>query len=50
VLSYVVRTFLDGSEAKAIAALIGSPDVRFTEADLERLARMVEQARVEERE
>ena len=51
VLSHVVRTFFDGSAAKAMSALIGSPDVRLTEADLERLARIVEQARAgEERE
>lgn len=50
VLSHVVRTFFDGSAAKAMAALIGSPDARLTEADLERLARLVEQARAEEHE
>jgi predicted transcriptional regulator len=49
VLSHVVRTFFDGSAANAMAALVGSPDVRLTEADLERLAEIVERAREEER-
>ncbi len=49
ILSHVVRTFFDGSAAKAMAALVGSPDVRLSEAELERLARIVEQAREDER-
>jgi BlaI family transcriptional regulator, penicillinase repressor len=48
-LSHVVRTFFDGSAAKAMAALVGSPAVRLSEDELEKLARIVEQAREEGR-
>jgi predicted transcriptional regulator len=44
-LSSVVRNFFDGSPAGAMAALLGSPDFRPTEAELDRLAEIVERAR-----
>lgn len=44
-LTHVVQTFFDGSAAKAMAALVGSPGVRLSSEELERLARIVEQAR-----
>lgn len=44
-LSHVVQTFFGGSAAAAMAALVGSPDTRLSAAELERLARIVEQAR-----
>jgi BlaI family transcriptional regulator, penicillinase repressor len=45
-LSHVVSTFFDGSAAKAMAALLGSSAGRVNDADLERLAELVERARV----
>jgi predicted transcriptional regulator len=44
-LSHVVRTFFGGSAAAAMAALVGSPGTRLSAAELDRLARIVEQAR-----
>ena len=49
-LSHVVRTCFGGSAAAAMAALVGSPDTRLSAAELERLARIVEQARGESEE
>ena len=46
VLSHVVRTFFDGSPSKAMAALLGSNNVH-TEAELERLSRLVDEAKGE---
>lgn len=44
-LSHVVRTFFGGSASEAMAALVGSSETRLSAAELERLARIVEQAR-----
>jgi predicted transcriptional regulator len=44
-LSHVIHTFFGGSAAAAMAALVGSPETRLSAAELERLARIVEQAR-----
>jgi predicted transcriptional regulator len=44
VLQHVVRTFFQGSAAKAMAALVGSSS-RLSEADLDRLTRVIEDAR-----
>jgi BlaI family transcriptional regulator, penicillinase repressor len=44
-LTHVVKTFFGGSAAKAMAALVGSPEVRLSPEELERLARLVERAR-----
>jgi BlaI family penicillinase repressor len=49
-LSHVIRTFFGGSAGEAMAALVGSPESRLTPAELERLARIVEQARQSEEE
>ena len=44
-LTHVVRTFFDGSPAKAVAALLGSRGGRVSDAELARLAELVERAR-----
>ena len=44
-LAHLVRTFFDGSPSRAMAALIGSRDAAPTDAELERLARVVDEAR-----
>lgn len=43
-LSHVVRTFFDGSSSRAMAALLGRTG-RLSDAELERLARLIEDAR-----
>lgn len=48
-LFQVVRTFFEGSTAQAVAALLGDPNARLSEADLDRLSRLIDQARKEER-
>ncbi len=45
VLSDVIRTFFGGSAARAMAALVGSSELRLTEAELDRLSQVVEEAR-----
>jgi predicted transcriptional regulator len=49
VLSHVLRTFFEGSPSQAMAALLGSGKARPGEAELERLARLVDDARKESR-
>ena len=49
VLRHVLRTFFDDSPAKAVAAILDSSDLELTPAELERLSRMVRQARARER-
>jgi predicted transcriptional regulator len=44
-LAHVVRTFFDGSPAEAMAALLGGSAGRVSAAELDRLARMVDDAR-----
>jgi hypothetical protein len=41
-LSHIVRTFFGGSATTAATALLGSPDVRLTKSDVEKLAKLVE--------
>ena len=48
-LRHLVDTFFDGSSAKAVAALLGGEASRVSEADLERIAELVESARSETR-
>ncbi|WP_165071188.1 BlaI/MecI/CopY family transcriptional regulator [Paludisphaera rhizosphaerae] len=48
-LKRVVQTFFEGSTAQAVAALLGSPDAKLTEEDLDRIAGLIEQARKEGR-
>jgi predicted transcriptional regulator len=47
VLAHVLRTFFEGSPSRAMAALLGSGGARPGEAELERLARLVDRARKE---
>ena len=44
-LRHLVDTFFDGSSAKAVAAILGGEAARVSDEDLERIARLVEQAR-----
>lgn len=48
-LRHVVRTFFGGSAEQAAVALLGMSEVELTDADLERLAEEIEQARKEGR-
>jgi predicted transcriptional regulator len=48
-LSHVVRTFFSGSPSEAVAALLGTERSRLTDAELERLARLVSRARKKRR-
>jgi len=47
-LRRVLRTFYDGSIHKAMAALLDVSDSRLSDEDLDRIARLIEQARKEE--
>jgi predicted transcriptional regulator len=44
-LAHLVRTFFDGSPARAMAALIGSREAAPSDAELERLSRVLDEAR-----
>jgi predicted transcriptional regulator len=44
-LRHLVDTFFDGSAAKAVAALVGGEVARVSEDDLDRIARLVDDAR-----
>lgn len=44
-LRHVLRTFFDGSTEQAISALLDDASTRMSEAELDRLARMIDQAR-----
>ena len=44
-LRHMLQTFFDGSAEQAIAALIDESSTRLSDRDLEKLARMIEQAR-----
>ena len=46
-LRHLVDTFFDGSSAKAVAALLGGEAARVSDADLDRIAELVENARSE---
>jgi predicted transcriptional regulator len=48
-VSHLVRTFFDGSRAQAMAAILESADTRLSNDELDRLARLVEQAREDRR-
>ncbi len=47
-LRQLVQTFFEGSTAQAVAALLGAPDAKLTDQDLDRLSRLIDQAREEE--
>ena len=48
-LKHLVDTFFDGSSAKAVAALLGGEAARVTDEELERIARLVRDARSDPR-
>ncbi len=48
-LRRLVQTFFEGSTAQAVAALLDAPDARLTDEDLDRLSRLIDQARKEGR-
>jgi predicted transcriptional regulator len=48
-LRQLVQTFFEGSTAQAVAALLGAPDAKLTDEDLDRLSRLINQAREEGR-
>jgi predicted transcriptional regulator len=48
-LRQLVQTFFEGSTAQAVAALLGEPGARLTDEDLDRLSRLIDQARKEGR-
>jgi predicted transcriptional regulator len=48
-LRQLVQTFFDGSTAQAVAALLGEPGAKLTDEDLDRLSRLIDKAREEER-
>ncbi|HWK10579.1 MAG TPA: BlaI/MecI/CopY family transcriptional regulator, partial [Vicinamibacterales bacterium] len=48
-LRHIVETFFDGSNAKAVAALLGGEAARLTDDELDRIAELVKEARSERR-
>ena len=44
-LRHLVDTFFDGSAAKAVAALVGGEAARVSDEDLDRIARLIDEAR-----
>ncbi|WP_165222465.1 BlaI/MecI/CopY family transcriptional regulator [Aquisphaera insulae] len=48
-LRQLVQTFFEGSTAQAVAALLGEPGARLSDAEIERISKLIEQARKEER-
>ena len=44
-LDHLVRTFFDGSTARAAAALLEDADARLSEADIERLSQLIKARR-----
>ncbi|MEP6507397.1 MAG: BlaI/MecI/CopY family transcriptional regulator [Gemmatimonadales bacterium] len=48
-LSHLLKTFFDGSTEKAVAALLDLKATKLSEAELERVAKLVDQARTEGR-
>ena len=48
-LSHLLKTFFDGSTEKAVAALLDLKGTKLSEAELERVAKLVDQARTEGR-
>jgi predicted transcriptional regulator len=44
-LRHVVRTFFDGSTEQAVASLLENADTRLSEAELDRLSSLIQQAR-----
>lgn len=48
-LAHVVRTFFNGSAANAMAAMMGSADLKLSPSELQQLADLVKRARAEGR-
>jgi predicted transcriptional regulator len=48
-LKQLVQTFFEGSTEKAVAALLDMPSTRLSDEELDRLARLIDQARKEGR-
>ena len=48
-LKHLVDTFFEGSSAKVVAALLGGDSTKLTDEELDRIARLVENARKESR-
>jgi predicted transcriptional regulator len=48
-LRRLVHTFFEGSTAQAVAALLGEPGANLSDEDLDRLSRLIDLARKEER-
>lgn len=48
-LRQLVQTFFEGSTAQTVAALLGEPGVKLSDEDLDRLAKLIDQARDEEK-
>jgi hypothetical protein len=48
-LKHLVETFFDGSVEQAVAALLGADAARLSDAELERIAELIEKARKEGR-
>jgi predicted transcriptional regulator len=44
-LRHMLQTFFDGSASQAISALLDDKNARFSDAELDRLAKVIEQAR-----
>jgi predicted transcriptional regulator len=44
-LRHVLQTFFDGSAEQAISALLDQSDTRLSDRELDRLAKLIEQAR-----
>ncbi len=49
-LRHVVHTFFDGSPEQAMSALLDASATRLSDTELDRLAKLIEKARKEERE
>ena len=47
-LKHVMNTFFDGSAEKVVAALLGPDGGKLTDAELDRIAELVEKARTED--
>jgi predicted transcriptional regulator len=48
-LKHLLNTFFEGSTTQAVAALLDLPDARLSQKDLDRLARLIDQAKKEGR-
>jgi predicted transcriptional regulator len=44
-MRHMVQTFFEGSASQAISALLDDPRAKFSEAELDRLARLIDDAR-----